>query len=145
MVKVELHPAIRFHCDFCGEDGWHNCTMRTGMEALAHMVGDMERAVEMDRFVRNIRRRCQESNMRCPPLPDFRSAVSIHARISCKNCGNAVGSTGRGFSFICDDCGRDNYFLPEKAPSHVQCKHCGSRFEAEHFLHRGGSDGDDDE
>jgi len=143
MVKVELHPAVLFHCDFCSEDTWHNCTLRTGIDALAHLVGDFEKAMRMDQFVKKIQQRCHESNMRCPPLPDFKTAVSIHAKFRCENCGNAVGSMGHGLSFICDDCGRNNYFLPEEAPNTVECQHCHSRFEAEHFMNRGVNDNGD--
>lgn len=131
MVKVELHPAILFHCNFCSEESWHNCTMRTGLEALSHMLGNMEAAMNMEKFVRHVQKRCAESNMRCPPLPDFKSTISINASFRCKNCENAVGSMKAGYVFACDDCGRDNYILSKKGLEGVQCQYCGSSFETE--------------
>jgi hypothetical protein len=131
MTKVEMHPAVLFHCDFCSHESWHNCTLRTGIEALGHMIGNIRAAVELDEFVRAVQHQCEAHNMRCPPLPDFRTAVSIHVNFNCKNCGGTVGCMKRGLVFTCDDCGRDNHFLPQKKPDHVSCQYCHSQFEVE--------------
>ncbi len=142
MTKVELHPAILTHCGFCSSDSWHLCTMRTGMDAFAAMIGDMQKAIETEKFIRKIAKRCHETGQRCL-LPNIKSSVLIQAKLSCKTCDNCVESMQKGFNFTCDDCGRDNFLLPKTDPTHVRCEHCNSRFEAIHFFDRG-EDGYDD-
>jgi hypothetical protein len=134
---VELQPAIRFDCNLCNSQSWHNCTLRTGMEAMDHFVKEFQITTEAMDFIQKIRNRARELDHHVPALPDYSSAVMINAdRVACKTCGSPVGSINQGFAFICEECGRNNYLMPEnESVTRVDCQHCGSQLQAQHFLH----------
>lgn len=131
MTKVELHPAVFAHCDFCDRDDWYLCTMYTGMDAALKIVGDLDTVKEMDRHVKMVQKKCKRDGIECP-LPDIRSTILIQAKLSCKGCKRELESGDGGYNFACEDCGRDNYVLEPKAK--VTCEHCGSKFKAIHFF-----------
>jgi hypothetical protein len=136
-MKVELQPALQAHCDFCGSESWHDCTVRTGEEAIHRFMQKMAANASAMELINRIRSRAKQLDMRVPSVPNLAHTFFIESRgIHCKMCGNGVGSLGRGFRFICDECGRDNYFMPQSPDDlhHVQCEHCSHSFEAVHFM-----------
>jgi hypothetical protein len=145
MNTVELLPALQFHCHFCTGDSWHDCTLRTGKEAVYAFMEKIQQTVEAQQFVDMIRKRAQELDMRVPAVPDFKGSYSIQANgICCKMCGNAVGCLKGGYRFICDFCALDNYLIPiGEVPKTAKCEHCGSSFRTEHFMSEGANNGED--
>lgn len=124
MTEVELHPAIFINCDACGYEGWNPCIVRTGLEAAAHvMKGGMDEAIREDKKIRKIINNCRRKNIACPNLPDLRTAFVIQEIISCRKCKSTETLVERGFKFICEECGRDNYIFDEPTRT-VSCGHC---------------------
>lgn len=125
MITVELYPTLQFHCNFCDNKSWHDCIVRSGMEALFSIEKFLAQEAIGDDFVKKVQRRLKKMGMVAPDYVNANQAVVIQSSVFCKECHNIAGSVNKGYGFVCDQCGRNNYLLPTKFPEQVICMHCG--------------------